>query len=288
MKHTRSINNFFNSIGRSDYNLTDLSILNQFADYLKKQEKLPKYRVALCFICVNEQYWRYIKDAIEGAKEFFLPGHEVDYFLWSDTKNAPDGVKIFDIDPAPWPMPTLMRYHVMLQQEEILKDYDYVFYCDIDMKWVGIVGDEILGGGITAAQHPMYALRKEYIYPTELNTESTAFIKKIEFYYAGGFQGGKSDKFIEAMKVMKKNIDMDFAKNYTARWNDESHWNKYLFDNPPAIILTPSYIYPDSLINEYYLKVWGCNYPPKLVTLTKPFTTSSEGGESLKKTLETL
>lgn len=197
-------------------------------------------------------------------------------------------VKILPSEGIGWPFPTLMRYNLFLNEEETLREYDYVFYCDIDMLFVDEVGDEILGDGITAAQHPMYALRQGLQFPLEPNPQSKAYINVPKYYYAGGFQGGTSESFIEAMKVLKKNIDDDFNIDYTARWNDESHWNRYLFDNPPSIVLSPSYVYPDSLINEYYKPVWGCDYKPKLVTLTKKFTTSKEGGEATQQIISGL
>src|SRR3990167_9684788 len=206
-------------------------------------------------------------------------------------------VKIFPTEPVEWPLPTLLRYNLFLQQEEELKDFDYLFYIDVDMRITDWIGEEILGEGLTAAQHPMYALKRNLYPPYEPNPESTAFIprpgrtveedgkKRFEpLYYAGGFQGGKTEDFIKAMKVMRKNIERDFNKNYIAVWNDESHWNRYLFDNLPAIVLSPSYIYPDSLIPDYYVKqVWGRNYSPKIMTLTKNFTTSTEGGAAVQK-----
>lgn len=266
-----------------------------------------KYKVAVLFICTHPNYWQYAKDAIEGARKFLLPEHDKDFFLWTDMpENTHYGATVVPTEAAEWPFPTLMRYHLFLQMEEKLKDYDYIFYSDIDMRYVDFVGNEILGDGITAAQHPMYAVRRQLIPPYEPNPASTCYIprpgriiKEVyqdgtsksmfePLYYAGGFQGGKSADFIKAWKVMKRNIDTDFDNNYTAIWNDESHWNRYLFDNPPAVVLSPSYIYPDSMIDEYYVKVWGCNYPPKIVTLTKKFTTSKEAGDEARKIAQTL
>ena len=80
--------------------------------------------------------------------------------------------------------------------------------------------------------------------------------------------------------------DKDLNKNYIPIWNDESIWNRYLFDNPPEIVLTPSYIYPDSLIKEYYEPLWGCSYVPKLMTLTKWFTLSAEGGAHVQEMIK--
>src|SRR3990167_7497233 len=205
-------------------------------------------------------------------------------------------VRIFPTEPVEWPLPTLLRYNLFLQQEEELKKYDYLFYIDVDMRITDWVGEEILGDGLTAAQHPMYAFKRNLYPPYEPNPDSTAYIplpgrfleengqKRFEsLYYAGGFQGGKTDDFIKAMKVMRGRIEKDFNKNYIARWNDESHWNRYLYEVPPTVVLNPSYVYPDSLVDSYYIKLWGRNYSPKIMTLTKSFTTSSEGGAAVQK-----
>lgn len=339
----RLINNFYIAKGLAvDINrmALDSHLVVYFNEHAKDMKK--KSKIALCCVCVNPEYWEYAKQMLDGVKQFFLPGHKVDVFFWSDmpkpdneeafqkaeekmvnfTKQlivdqqqgqispqqiadvvaksretmirAREGVRraheatVFPIEPVGWPMPTLMRYHLYLQQEENLKEYDYIFHCDVDMLFVNVVGDEILGQGLTAAQHPMYALSKEMWPPYEPNPESTAYIKRpgmvindegrprfMPLYFAGGFQGGKSELFIQAMKAMRKTIDADFAKNYIAIWNDETHWNRYLFENLKPErdkILTPSYIYPDSLIKEYYEPRWGQSYQPKLVTLTKKHT----------------
>jgi len=305
---------------------TDAGLVNYILSHPEDVKK--RQRVAFVCICLNAPYWEFARPMIEGAKRLFLPGHDVDFFLWSDmpkTKDkvvdsakeylkasglpAPeqqaldamnalgesieglykmDKVTVFDIEPIEWPMPTLLRYHTFLQQEEKLKEYDYIFYCDVDMSFVNVVGDEILGESLTTGTNPMYWLDKTMWMPTEPNPSSTAYIKRPgqvikdgeqkrfqPQYYAGGFQGGKSDEFIKAMKVMKKNIDKDLNMNYISLWNDESHWNKYIFENidpEKLVVLNPSYIYPDSLHNEYYIPRWGKNYMPKLVTLTKKFS----------------
>lgn len=221
-------------------------------------------------------------------------------FSFNDLDETLNGVNLTETEPIEWPHPTLMRYHLFLGQEEKLKEYDYIFYMDADMRVVSKISDEILGDGLTAAEHPMYSLRWEYIPPYEPNKNSTAYVKRPgrvvdyngkprfkPFYYGGGFQGGKTKEYMKAMQTMKKNIDKDFDNNYVAIWNDESHWNKYLFDyQKDLVVLSPSYIYPDSLIKEYYSKIWGCEYEPKIITLTKPFSLSSDGAEAIQKFIQ--
>ena len=287
---TRIANNFYIANG-IDANYNRIVVDSQFANYLftHKEDVKKRFKVALVCICLNPPYWQYAKEMMEGVKKFFLPGHDTDVLLWSDMpEDANYGATVFPTEPVEWPLPTLLRYSLFLQQEEKLKEYDYVFYCDVDMRFVNVVGDEILSDGLTGAQHPMYAFRQGLSFPLEPNVESSAYVPVPQYYFAGGFQGGKTEVFIKAMKEMKKKIDQDFGKNYIARWNDESHWNRYLMDNPPGVVLSPSYIYPDSLINEYYKKIWGRDYLPRLVTITKKFTVSSEGGKAIQDMIETL
>ena len=264
---------------------------------------LNKHKIALLSVCLNPEYHQYLAPMIESARKFLLKGSELEFLVWSDIPLQTDlgkGVTIFPTEPMGWPAPTLCRYGLFLEQAEKLKEYDYVFYCDADMLFVSRVGEEILGEGLTAAQHPMYALSREYHPPYEPNSKSTAYIPRVgrtlqdkdkkrfeSLYFAGGFQGGRPEVFIKAMREMKKNIDTDLSKGYISIWNDESHWNKYLFKNPPAIVLSPSYIYPDSLIKQYYqTKIWGRSYVPKLITLTKKFSMSKEGGVALNQMLQ--
>lgn len=229
-----------------------------------------------------------------------LKGHRVDFFTWSDMPEEEAlkmGVNLVPTEPFQWPLPTLKRYHLFLQQEQKLSEYDYIFYIDADMEVVSRVGDEILGKGLTMAQHPMYAVNRMLIPPYEPNPESAVYIKRPgrvrdivdldgkkkkwfePLYAAGGFQGGRSTEFIKAMKDMVDLVNDDFAKNYIPIWNDETVWNYYLLDHPPAVVLSPSYVYPDSLINDYYKgKVWLRNYCPKIITLTKKFSQNPEGG----------
>lgn len=337
----RILNRFLNEqgIGISNFDIQGYFMANK--SILK-----TKHKVALTFICINPLYWQYIKDAVEGARKYFLPGHEVDIFLWSDIpvdgdvdmleviNNYPTqvelinlqlagqpvnhlvskesllqtiedvknlGIKIIPTGSIEWPHPTLRRYHLYLQQEEVLKTYDYQFHCDIDMRFVAFVGDEILGDGITAVQMPMYAVDRKFTPPYEPNPNSTAYIPRpgrivndngqMRFeplYFAGGFQGGKTKYWIEAMKAMKSMIDTDGRNGYIAIWNDESYFNKYLFGNPPAVVLDPGYTYPDSLIEEYFKPIWGRDYVPKLVTLTKKFTTSLEGGKAVQDAISNM
>ena len=226
--------------------------------------------------------------------------------LVTDLVKVRKEVNLFELEPVEWPLPTLFRYHTFLQQEEKLNEYDYIFYSDIDMHFVNFCGDEILGeNSLTLALHPMFSLRESLWFPYDANPKSEAYVKLpgsyiddgkggVKFrpeYYAGGFQGGATDLFIKAMKEMRKMIDLDFEKeNYVPRWNDESILNSYIFRHPEIekVVLSPAFVHPDSLIDEYYKKIWGRNYSPKIITLTKKFSISKEAGEVIREQIKTL
>lgn len=241
----------------------------------------------------------------EDVKLFVDVSKQILTHAFDDFKETTKGVVINETGAVAWPAPTLMRYHLFLNEEEKLKDYDYMFYLDADMRVVDKISGEILGEGLTTAPHPGYVISSNLIPPYEPNKDSTAFIHRlgrmvdeggkkrfVPFYAAGGFQGGTSKIFIAAMKDMKKTIDTDFDNNYVAVWNDESHWNKYLWDFQKTggniTFLDVSYIYPDSLIKEYYEKIWGRAYAPKIITLTKPFSLSPQGASDLKQIVSPL
>ncbi len=261
-----------------------------------------RYKIAVVMISLNEPYWQFVKPCIDSLRKFFLKGNDLDFILWSDMPKEMGlemKAKVIPTEPHKWPIPTLMRYHLFLREEKFLEEYDYIYYCDADMLAVSKIGDEVLGN-LVAAQHPMYAIRKDYVPPYEPNEKSTSFIPRLgrviddkgkkrfePLYLAGGFQGGRSDIFIKAMKAMKTMIDKDFMENnYVPIWNDESAWNKYLSENPPTVVLNPSYVYPDTLNKSYYQKVWGRNYVPKLVSITKKFSLTKSGGANLMETLK--
>ena len=132
----RIIHNFLSGKSGGNYAENDFELFKDFLKYTSepKNTELKKHKVALLFICINKEYWQYAKDAIEGAKKFFLPGHDVDILLWSDMLLSEEGKKIehgakevFAVEPIEWPYPTLFRYNLFLQQEEKLREYDYLF-----------------------------------------------------------------------------------------------------------------------------------------------------------------
>jgi histo-blood group ABO system transferase len=204
-------------------------------------------KVGLLIIATNK-YTQFLQPLIESADKYFLPNQEVTYFIFTNQDINIDSnrniVKI-DVEHKEWPWMTLGRYKIFSNSKDELSKMDYLYYCDVDMKFVDIVGDEILSDRV-ATQHPGYYERRG---TPEEDPKSLACVYTHEEmqYFAGGFNGGTSEEYLKMAKVISDNIDIDYSSGIIAVWHDESHMNRYFIDNKPTKILSPSYCYGESM-----------------------------------------
>jgi histo-blood group ABO system transferase len=204
-------------------------------------------KIGLLLIATNK-YTQFLQPLISSADKFFLNALDVTYFIFTNQNFDIDSrrkYKIINVDHKPWPWMTLGRYEIFNDSKSDLSEMDYLYYCDVDMKFVGHVGDEILSD-LVATQHPGYCGQRG---TPENRPQSLAFVDKSESmqYFAGGFNGGSSSTYLKMSEIISKNIEEDFKNKIIAIWHDESHINRYLIDNPPTKILSPSYCYPESV-----------------------------------------
>lgn len=222
---------------------------------------------ALVVIATGDVYRQHAKNLIASAKQFFIP-HDV--VLFTDNPAEFDVPIKFHRANLGYPRATLMRYHAMVEAREILSKYDNIFYSDADMLFVAPVAEnEILSDGITATEHPGYV----GLHGTpEANPRSAAYLPTIRTYFCGGFNGGTSAAFLQMANAISQAVDQDDANRILAVWHDESHLNRYLYDHPPAKILSPSFCYPENA-GEHYKGIWRRaerhGIVPKLVALEK-------------------
>lgn len=203
-------------------------------------------KIGLLLISTGK-YHVFVDHLIASARRNLFTNHEVTYFLFTDSTEFTPANDIVSIshEHLPWPYPTLYRYKTFINNSDHLKNMDYLYYCDVDMLFMSPVGDEALGDRV-ATLHPGY-------YGTqgtpERNPASLAYLSldTRNNYFAGGFNGGRRDNFLEMCKVIDTNIDTDMQKDIIAVWHDESHLNHYMYHNPPTLILDPGYCYGESM-----------------------------------------
>ena len=228
--------------------------------FLSLLGNLSAKKIGLLIVATG-QYDQFVDPLIESARQHFLNGHEVTYFVFTDgtrVSRAKDVVSVLH-KKLGWPFDTMMRNEVYCKNKKILEDQDYLFALDADMRFVDAVGDEILGERV-ATLHPGFIDGKRGTYET--NSKSKAYVSKKEgkLYFAGGFFGGSKKEFFKIINQTTSNIHDDLSQGIIAIWHDESHWNRYCIDHPPTVVLNPSYCYPES---------WELDFPKKLLALDK-------------------
>lgn len=220
-----------------------------------------KNKIGLLIIATNK-YIDFAVNLINSADQYFLTDQDVEYFLFTDhckleIKSSRKINKI-KINHREWPWMTLGRYKIFNDHKTLLRYQDFLFYCDADMRFDNIVGDEILNQRV-ATQHPGYYGTRG---TPETNPKSLACVLPSEDmqYFAGGFNGGSSLEYLNMAEVLSGNIQHDYNNNIIAVWHDESHINRYFIDNPPTKILDPGYCYGESLKPPF---------TPRLIALDK-------------------
>lgn len=210
-------------------------------------------------IVATGNYIQFVAPLIDSANRYFCTQHQVTYFVFTDGE-SPKGKNIVTIEQQRlgWPEDTLMRPFMYHQHRDKLTEMDYLFAIDADMRFVDVVGDEILSHRV-ATQHPGYVGRRGTY---ETRKRSKAYVHRDEGkqYFAGGFNGGLMQEFLKMVQTIAHGVERDKKSGLIAVWHDESHLNRYFINNPPTKILSPSYCYPEN---------WKIPYQKRLLALDK-------------------
>lgn len=191
-----------------------------------------------------------LKDSIESFA-FTNSNDEVSFIVFSDIpkvfnkKSKRVNCKGVMTTHIPFPLISLMRYNYYSDYEE-LNNYDYIYHIDCDMEIKSAIGDDIIGERVCVEHPGFFNVRNNHAFPYERNVDSRAFVNfgEGQVYYQNCFQGGSKSEFINMCNILKQNIFDDLKRNKIALWHDESHMNRYMIDNPPSLVLPPTYAQP--------------------------------------------
>jgi hypothetical protein len=211
-------------------------------------------KIAILYICTGK-YLEFWNEFYESANKFLLTKHKKHYFVFTDSvtiKNS-DSITIINTPNQGFPLNSLNRYNYFCSIENELSKFDYIYFFNSNIKFINHVNeeifpDEIEHNGILGILHSGYVTKDLKFYPFERNNYSTAFIpyiKKSNYnYFTGAVNGGKSNKFIDLIKLLNKNILLDLNNNLIPIYHDESHYNKFLNTNR-ILILDENYCFPE-------------------------------------------
>lgn len=212
-------------------------------------------KIGILYICTGDYiiFWRNFYLSME---QYFLKGHEVHYFVFTDAQEVfgeDTNSRIHKIyqEHLWWPNSTLMRFHIFLRQQDNLRKMDYLFFFNANLEVFGVIWDEFLPmqEWLLFCQHPGFYNKSVKDFTYERRGVSEAYIPSGmgKIYVAGGLNGWKTNIFLEMCENIKQKIDLDNTKGIIALWHDESHINRYvanLGDNAYKI-LDPWYLFPE-------------------------------------------
>ncbi|XP_053329258.1 histo-blood group ABO system transferase-like [Spea bombifrons] len=236
-------------------------------DILNDQFRRRGVRVGLTVFAIKK-YTSFVKTFIETAEEFFMLGHNVTYYIFTDRVEDIDQANIALKDGRKLIILKVQSYQrwqeVSMRRMEMIRDFsrqrfinevDYLVCVDVDMKFTDDVGVEILSD-LFGTLHPgLYGSpRNKFTYERDPKSEAYIPLDEGDFYYAGGYFGGKVEEVYKLSNFCHNAMMTDKQNNIEAIWHDESYLNKYLLQYKPTKILSPEYLWDNSFGVPEFLK----------------------------------
>lgn len=267
---------------------------NPISDHVKDRSRqayldayirnMPKYsslsapnvknkNIGVMLIATNK-YTSFLQQMISSADEMLLKDQaNITYYVFTDDKKIAFNLKsnrkmeFIYIEHKKFPFASMDRFSHFCKNKNILEKEDYLFYFDVDCKFVNLVSTEIYGD-LVGVQHAGYVGLNG---PTETNEKSKLFLppERYKRYFGGGMSGGNSKEYLKLSQWCENKINEDISNGITPIFHDETAINTYFALNEPDVILSPSFHYPQSNM-EHYNRIWNNkNYLPKLLLLDK-------------------
>ncbi len=212
-------------------------------------------KIGILYICTGPYvvFWNAFYESFE---QHFLPETEKHYFVFTDAKelyaaNHNERIHLIMVEQEPWPLPTLLKYHIFLKQEKQLLKMDYLYQSNANIICEKTVTEEMFlpqekDRPLFFTIHPGYQNEKPYRLPYERRKISKAYVpyNAGKQYVYGAMNGGTATAYLEMIKQVEKQIEEDLKKGIIAKWHDESHINHYAAGHHNYKILSPAYCYP--------------------------------------------
>lgn len=221
--------------------------------------------ISLLIVATNN-YVQFLYDLIPSIDRYFIHPVTIHIFtnktgIVADMFANREDILIHEVQHHQWPGATLYRFHFFKQYLSAING-DYIFYVDADTKFVNPVGDII--SDRVAVEHCGY-VGERGTYETDHKSTSYVADNEGKVYYGGGFWGFSYFEFVRVINKAIYMIDEDKKNNIIPIWHDESVINRYLIDNPPTLVLSPSYHYPEN--NNHIYNKWGDKNKYKTILL---------------------
>lgn len=189
-------------------------------------------------------YQRFIPPLVESAQTYLRGLKEV--VVLADQRPPVGGLEWGLWGHFDWPLSTLSKFRAVTSHSSLLTNAESILLIDADMLFVGEVQMPPATGTL-ATLHPYYvgAPRADLCYEDNATSIFAVASSEGEHYFCGGVLGGDTSSFLMAAESMAKDIDSELKQHRIPIWHDESVWNRYCIDKPPATIWGPEYCTPE-------------------------------------------
>uniref|UniRef100_A0A452UVW2 Histo-blood group ABO system transferase n=1 Tax=Ursus maritimus TaxID=29073 RepID=A0A452UVW2_URSMA len=229
-------------------------------DILNEQFRLQNATIGL-IVFPTEKYFLYLRAFLETAEMYFMVGHRVNYYVFTDKPeyvphlNVRNGRQIIILkiqSYARWQDISMHRMEMLstFSRQRFQREVDYLVCADVDMRLSDHVGVEVLSSLFGTLHVGYYGLNRAD-FPYERRPQSQAHIPEDEgdFYYIGALFGGSVSEVARLTEACHRAIMVDQANHIEAIWHDESHLNKYFLYHKPSKVLSPEYLWYQQQMN---------------------------------------
>ncbi len=206
--------------------------------------------ITIFTICTGK-YDIFFEDFYNSCEKYFLPNHNKKYFVFTDKEiiNRENIIKV-NQEKLGWPYDTMMRFQMFNRVEQYVLDSDYTFFFNVNLKFVGEIGEECLpkqeNDYLVGVRHQGFYSQSPTEFPYERNFDSNFYIPIGEgkFYFQGCFIGGVTSEFMKMSKELEILINRDLGNDIVPIWHDESAMNWY-YSKRNVLSLNPNYACPE-------------------------------------------
>lgn len=202
------------------------------------------------------KYVMFLKDFLVTADQFFFVGFNVHMYVFTDRPQEVPQVKMaagrkVSVRTVPssqrWQEISARRMEMInLLLRQIQNQTHFIFCLDVDSEFRGRWSTESLGETV-AVVHPGYYWSPRSDLPFERRPESRAYMAPSDgdFYYCGGAFGGSVVRVLDLTRICSQNYRADEREGVEAVWQEESHLNRFFWENKPSKVLSPEYLWQD-------------------------------------------
>ena len=175
-------------------------------------------KVAILYIA-TDKYIVFWEDFYKSYEKYFLNNSEIHYYVFTDAEDIlfqdDSRVHVKKIKHMEWPYGTLMRYHIFLNIESELEQYDYLCFMNANCICVSPISEKDFlpkEKDLVVVKHFKNYNSNNIDYSYDRNPKSKAFISygEGEYYVCGGINGG-TRAYLDMCKELRDRIDLDLS-----------------------------------------------------------------------------